>query len=91
MKKIFAAIVVELVTSPFAAFACGGGDCSGMELPPPPVPVPGPVENLLSALSDHAGLFAGCALAMALAFGFARQRKLIATKANEQTFAGSAS
>lgn len=91
MKRIFAAVTVALVTSPVALFACGGGDCTGMELPPPPVPVPGPAENLLSVLSDHAGLLAGCALAITLAFGVARQRKLIATKSNGQTFAGSAS
>ncbi|MDQ6622070.1 MAG: hypothetical protein M3Y86_01110 [Verrucomicrobiota bacterium] len=62
-----------------------------MELPPPEVAVPGPAEQVLGALSDHAGLFAGCALAAALAFAFARQRKLIATKSAAQSFATGAS
>lgn len=76
MRKIFAAFFVALATSPVASFACGGGsDCGGMELPPPPVPVPGPMENLLGVLSDHAGLTAGLVLAALLAILAARQRK----------------
>lgn len=80
MKRIFASVVVALVSLPMASFACGGGDCGGMDLPPPEVPAPGPVENLLSALSDHAGLFAGLALAAIIGFVVSRQRKLLETK-----------
>ncbi|CAN5490622.1 hypothetical protein BH20VER3_BH20VER3_07370 [soil metagenome] len=91
MKKLVAAFTVALVTSPLATFACGGGDCSGMELPPVETPAPGPVDQVVSALSDHAGLLAGCTLAAALGFALARQRKLIATKSAGQSFAGSTS
>ncbi len=91
MKKLVAAFTVALVTSPIAVFACGGGDCSGMELPPVESPAPGPVDQVVSALSDHAGLLAGCALAAAVTFGLARQRRLIATKSAGQSLASSAS
>ncbi len=91
MKKIFASIFLALLSFPIAGFACGGGDCSGMELPPPTVPAPGPVENLGAALSDHAGLLAGLALAAVLGVALARQRKLLATKSNAPSLAGSAS
>ena len=89
MKKILAASAA-LVFYPVALFACGGGDCSGMELPPLEAPAPGPLDDVVSALSDHAGLLAGCALATAIAFALARQRKLVATKSAEQSFAGNA-
>ena len=80
MKKIFSFLVLTLVSLPLSGFACGGNDCS-MDLPPPPVPAPGPVENLIGSLSDHSGLFAGMALA-AIVGGVlvSRQRKLLATK-----------
>ena len=81
MKKICAAFFVTLVTLPIASFACGGSDCSGMELPPPPVPLPGPMEHLANVLSDHAGLGAGLVLAGLLAALVARQRKLIGSAA----------
>lgn len=80
MKKIFASAFVALLSFPIAGFACGGGDCSGMELPPPEVPAPGPTEQLLGAAADHAGLIASCLLATALVIAFSRQRKLLATK-----------
>lgn len=51
-----------------------------MDLPPPEVPAPGPVENVLSSLSEHSGLFAGLALAAIVGVALARQRKLIETK-----------
>lgn len=79
MKRIFASVFIALVSMPIAAFACGGGDCS-MDLPPPQVPAPGPVENLLSALSEHTGLFAGLALAAIVGFVVSRQRKLLEAK-----------
>jgi hypothetical protein len=79
MKRIFASVFVAVVSLPLAAFACGGGDCS-MDLPPPRVPAPGPVENLLSTLADHTGLFAGLALAAIVGYAVSRQRKLLATK-----------
>jgi len=79
MKRMFASVFVILVSLPIAAFACGGGDCS-MDLPPPQVPAPGPVENLLGALADHTGLFAGLALAAIVGFVVSRQRKLLETK-----------
>ena len=79
MKRIFASFFVTLVSLPIGAFACGGGDCS-MDLPPPPVPAPGPVENLLSMLSEHTGLFAGLALAAIVGYVVSRQRKLLETK-----------
>jgi len=87
MKKIFASAFVALVSFPIASLACGDKDCS-MDLPPPPVPVPGPVENLMSALSEHTGLFAGLALA-AIVGGFivSRQRKLLETKSVAPSFA----
>lgn len=91
MKKLFAAFTVALLTSPMAVFACGGGDCSGMELPPLEAPTPGPVDQVVNALSDHAGLLAACALAAAMALALARQRKLIATKSVGQSLVGSAS
>lgn len=91
MKKIFASISLALLSFPLAAFACGGGDCSGMELPPPTVPAPGPVESLLGALSDHAGLFAALTLAAAIGFALSRQRKLLATKSSAPSFAGGTS
>lgn len=79
MKRIFASVFVALVTLPLAGFACGGGDCS-MDLPAPQMPAPGPVENLLSMLSEHTGFFAGLALAAIVGFVLSRQRKLIETK-----------
>lgn len=79
MKKILASLVVTLVGLPLTDFACGGGDCS-MDLPAPQVPAPGPVENLLGAISDHTGLFAGLALAAIVGYAISRQRKLLATK-----------
>ena len=79
MKRIFASVFATLVSLPIATFACGGGDCS-MDLPPPQVPAPGPVENLLSALSEHTGLFAGLALAAIVGYVVSRQRKLLETK-----------
>ncbi len=81
MRKVSAALFVALVSLPVATFACGGGDCS-MDLPPPPVPVPGPVENVLSVLTDHAGLFAGLALAAIVGAALSRQRRLLATKSS---------
>ncbi|CAN5431676.1 hypothetical protein BH18VER1_BH18VER1_13890 [soil metagenome] len=79
MKRIFASLFVSLLSFPIAGFACGGGDCS-MDLPPPEVPVPGPVENLISSFSEHNGLFAGMALAAVVAVAPARQRQLLETK-----------
>ncbi len=86
MKRIFASIFVALVSLPNASFACGDKDCS-MDLPPPPVPVPGPLENVIGALSEHTGLFAGLALA-AIVGGFvlARQGKLLETKSAAPSF-----
>lgn len=75
MRKIFAAVSVALVTLPIATFACGGGDCGGMELPPPPAPTPGAMDNLLGLLSGHAGLMTGIALAALLAALAARRNK----------------
>ncbi len=79
MNKIFASLFVAVVSFPIASFACGGGDCS-MDLPPPPVPIPGPVENAIAALSEHAGLFVGVALAAIIGGVLARQRKLVETR-----------
>ena len=80
MKKIFASLFVTLVSFPVAGFACGGGgDCDGMVLPPPEVPAPGPAENLLSSISDHAGFLAGVALAALIGYVISRQRKLLDT------------
>jgi hypothetical protein len=79
MKKVFASILVSLVSLPLAAFACGGGDCS-MDLPAPQVPAPGPVENLLGILSEHTGLFAGLTLAAIVGLVVSRQRKLLETR-----------
>lgn len=79
MKRILASVFMSLVSLPIAAFACGGGDCS-MDLPPPQVPAPGPVENFLGTLSEHTGLFAGLALAAIVGFAVSRQRKLLETK-----------
>ena len=81
MKRIFSFIFITLVSLPGVTFACGGGgDCDGMVLPPPEVPAPGPVENVLSSLSDHAGLFVGLALAAVIgAVVVSRQRKLLET------------
>ncbi len=79
MKRIFASGFVALVSLPLAGFACGGGDCS-MDLPAPQVPAPGPVENLLGALSEHTGLFAALAFAAIVGFVVSRQRKLLETK-----------
>lgn len=86
MKKIFSSIVVALVSLPISGFACGGGDCS-MDLPPPEIPAPGPVENLISALSAHSGLFAGMMLATIIGgVVYSRQRKLLATKSAAPSF-----
>lgn len=79
MTRFLTSAVVTLMALPITTFACGGGDCS-MDLPPPPVQVPGPVENLLGVLSDHIGLFAGLALATIVGYAISRQRKLLATK-----------
>ena len=51
-----------------------------MDLPPPEVPAPTTVENLVSSLSAHQGLFAALALAAILAVVLSRQRKLLETK-----------
>lgn len=92
MKQIFASLFVALATFPAASFACGGGgDCGGMELPPPPVPVPGPMENLLGVLSDHAGLTVGLMLAALLGALVARQRKLVGISSAPPSFAGGTS
>ena len=91
MKKIFAAFFVTLVTFPIASFACAGGDCGGMELPPPPVPPPGPMDHLVNVLSDHAGLAAGIALAGLLAALVARQRKLVEIGSAAPSFVGGTS
>lgn len=91
MKKVFAALFVALTTLPLCTFACGGGDCSGMELPPPPVPVPGPMENLLGVLSNHAGLMAGLGLAALIAALLARTRKLEGAQPAAPMFAGNTS
>lgn len=89
MKKIFAVLFVALATFPVASYACGGGsDCGGMELPPPPVPTPGPMENLLGVLSNHAGLTAGLVLAALLAALAARQRKLEGISSAAPSLAG---
>ena len=88
MKKIFAVFFVTLVTLPIASFACGGSDCSGMELPPPPVPPPGPMEHLVNVLSDHAGLAAGLILAGLVAALVARQRKLEGIGSAAPSFVG---
>lgn len=79
MKRIFTSIFVALVSLPIASFACGDKDCS-MDLPPPPVPVPGPLENVIGALSEHTGLFAGLAIAAIIGLVISRQRKLLETK-----------
>ena len=91
MKKICAAIFVTLVTFPIAGFACGGGDCSGMELPPPPVPPPGPMDHLANVLSDHAGLLAGLALAALIAAVFSRPRKWVGIGSAAPSFVGGTS
>lgn len=91
MKKVFAALFVALTTLPLSSFGCGGGDCSGMELPPPPAPVPGPMGNLLGVLSNHAGLMAGLGLAALIAALLARTRKLEDAQPAAPTFAGNAS
>ncbi|MBA3651068.1 MAG: hypothetical protein H0W66_06230 [Chthoniobacterales bacterium] len=91
MKKVFAALFVALTTLPLSSFACGGGDCSGMELPPPPVPVPGQMENIFGVLSNHAGLMAGLGLAALIAALLARTRKLEGAQPAAPTFAGNAS
>lgn len=89
MKRIFSAILLALVSLPIASFACGGGgDCDGMVLPPPEVPAPGPVENLISSLADHMGLFAGLALAAIIGFAVSRQRKLLETGSPAPSFGG---
>ncbi len=89
MKRIFASLFVALVSLPIASFACGGGaDCDGMDLPPPEVAAPGPVENLIGSLSDHAGLFAGLALAAIIGFVVSRQRKLLETGSAAPSFGG---
>ncbi len=61
-----------------------------MDLPPPEVPGPTTVENLLNSLSDHTGLFAAVALAAIIGLAIARQGKLLATKSSAPSF-GSAS
>ena len=91
MKKILAAFLVTLVTLPIASLACGGGDCSGMDLPPPPIPRPGPMDSLLGVLSDHAGLTAGLVLAALLAALAARQRKLEGITSAAPSFVGGTS
>ena len=92
MKKIFASFFVTLVTFPISSFACGGGgDCGGMDLPPPPVSPPGPMDHLASVLSDHAGLAAGLALAGLLAALVARQRKLVEIGSAAPSFVGGTS
>ncbi len=85
MKRIFASAFVTLVSLPVAGFACGGGDCS-MDLPPPEVPAPTTVENLLSALSQHTGLFAAMALAAIIGVAVSRQRRLLETKTAAPSF-----
>ncbi|MDQ6656230.1 MAG: hypothetical protein M3Y80_10505 [Verrucomicrobiota bacterium] len=82
MKKFLASTTVALLSLPVAAFACGGGDCSGMELPPPPVPAPPhpQVDALLSSLSQHLGFFISLGLAAAIGLVIARRPKLLATK-----------
>lgn len=91
MKRIFSSVSLALLSFPIAGLACAGGDCSGMELPPPTVPTPGSMENLLGALSDHAGLFAGLFLAVAMGIALFRQRKLLATQSSTPSFAGGTS
>ena len=89
MKRIFASLFVALVSFPVAGLACGGGgDCDGMVLPPPEVPAPGPAENLLSSLTDHAGLLAGMALAALIGYVVSRQRKLLETGSAAPSFGG---
>lgn len=91
MKNAFAALFGALTALPLSTFACGGGDCSGMELPPPPGPVPGPMENMLGVLSNHAGLMTGLGLAALIAALLARTRKLEGAQPAAPTFAGNAS
>jgi len=79
MKRMLASLVGTLASLPVVGFACGGGDCS-MDLPPPEVPAPTTVENLMSSLSAHQGLFAALALGAILAVVVSRQRKLLETK-----------
>ena len=50
-----------------------------MDFPPPGVPTPTTVENLISSLSAHQGLFSALALAAILAVVVSRQRKLLET------------
>ncbi len=88
MKRIFASVFATLASLPIVSFACGGGDCS-MDLPAPEVPAPGPVENVLSALSDHSGLFAGLMLAGMVAVIISRQRRLLETKSAAPSFGSS--
>ncbi len=57
-----------------------------MDLPPPEVPAPTTVENLLSSLSDHSGLFLGIALAAIIGFAVSRPGKLLATKSAAPSF-----
>lgn len=91
-KRGCASISVTLVAFPIARFACGGGsDCGGMELPAAPVPVSGPMENLLGVLSDHAGLTAGLVIAALLAALVARQRQLVGIGSAPPSFAGGTS
>ncbi len=58
-----------------------------MDLPPPEVPAPGAVENMLRSLSENAGLFAGLAIAAVFGFVVARQRKLLETKSASRSLA----
>ncbi len=85
MKRIFAPAFVALVSLPIPGFACGGGDCS-MDLPPPEVPAPTTVENLMNSFSEHTGLFAGLAVAAIFGFIVSRQRKLLETKSSAPAF-----
>jgi len=85
MKRIFASAVFGLLSFPALGLACGGGgDCGGMELPPPTVPAPPhpQLDALLSSFSSHIGLFIGLALALSIGVIFARRPKFLAPEAS---------
>lgn len=79
MKKLFASVAVALVALPLVSFGCGGGDCT-MDLPPPEVPIPSPVDNLVRLVTDHTGALVSLALAAILVSVAARPRKLLAAE-----------
>ena len=78
MKKIYASILLALVSLQSAAFGCDGGT-SGFDLPPPPPPTP--LESVVNSVSNNAVLFIGLALGTLIGAAVARQRRFAAAKA----------